>query len=102
MVNVKKHTLIPINAKHFIGQDDTGYVEYSSLTEHKCYIEEGVKTVLDEFGEEVTSDTTLYFDGEVPVERKDLIIVDGIDRRIKAMDKIRTKKGKLVLKVVYL
>ena len=102
MVNVKKHLKIDYQLHKFLSVDDTLSKQYSPPTTYKCYMEEELKTVVNDAGEEVVSDRTLYADGSVEIVSDDLIEFEGNKYPIKALSNIRTKKGKIVLRVVYM
>lgn len=101
MSNVKKHLKILFHIKHFIEEDDALDAIYGPPQEYRCYVEESAKSIIDEFGKEAVSNTQFYIDGSTNVSRKDVMVFEGQEYRIKALDVIRNKKGTKVLKVVY-
>lgn len=101
MVNVKKHLKIPFNLIKWTGTDDTLANTYDPPVEHKCYYEDTITTIEDKKGKEVISMRTVYIGPDVDINDNDLLQIDAKDYPIKRITKYRTKKGTLVLWVVY-
>lgn len=52
------------------------------------------RVIRDETGEQIVSNETLYVDGDVPLNKQDLIIVNGVTRPIRVLYAYTDEKGK--------
>ena len=99
--SVKKWINVPFQYKSFVKHNGAGTKIYSDTVDSLCYPVGNIKTVVDYEGEEVTSTTTLYVDGDNAIKPSDKVIFEGFERRILRMNTFY-RDGVPDIKVVYL
>ena len=85
----------------FIKRTGTGSKVYGDSISTRCYAVGELHVVKNNKGEEVTSNTQLYFDGSENIKVTDKITFDGNDYEIQSISTFY-RDGKSDLKVVYL
>lgn len=99
--SIKPFANIPMQIRPYIKRTSTGDIEYGELINVLCYPVKETKLVRNYLGTEVVSNTQLYIDGSISVNKLDSIVFDGEERPIYSIDEYY-RDGFKDIKVVYL
>lgn len=99
--SLKKWINIPVTIKPFIKRSGTGSKIFGDALDALCYAEGSIKVVKNELGEEVVSNSQLYFDGSQDISVQDNVIFEGTEKHIISVNTFY-RNGVPDIKVVYL
>lgn len=100
--SLKTWMTIPVAIKPFLKKSGTGTKLYDVPVDTLCYAMAEVKTVTNEAGVEVISNTQIYLDGSTQVNSNDNLIFEGKERGILSIERFYNGSGVISMKVVYL
>jgi len=88
--------------EHFVDSNEYDEYAYSEPVEYRARIQQKVKMVRNNQGQEVVSNAQIYLEGKVSITVKDRITLpDGVQPLIQSISNTPDKYGRDVLKVVY-
>jgi hypothetical protein len=99
--SLKSWINLPVTIHRCVGRNGTGAKQYAEPVSTLCYAQGESVVVTNAQGEEVVSNSQLYFDGNTLISIIDKITFENVDCDIKSINTFY-RDGKADLKVVYL
>lgn len=101
MINYRDLLRIPVVIHKYTGANDMGDATFGATIESICYVEEETKVVVDKYGKEVSTHSTLYIAPNGTLTYDDELTLLGKTYRIKALNIVRDIDAVEALWVVY-